>query len=170
MTKPMSKKAKFVSTILGIILIGATGYILVGRWQQGQGENVCQFSWREIDPSMATVAEIDGKRQRLCCPACALATAQQRGTPIRIVRLSDFNTKQPLDPKTAFLVQGSDINPDMHSQPLVDAEKQPHPVHYDRCTPGILAFQTREQAETFQREHGGEILQIADLKPHLVVK
>lgn len=170
MTKPISRSATLLGTIFGIVLISATGYILVERWQQGKRENICQFSWREIEPNMATVAEIDGKRQRICCPACALATAQQRGIPIRIVQLSDFNTKQPLDPKTAFLVQGSDINPDMHSQPLVDTDKQPHPVHYDRCMPGILAFQTRQQAETFQREHGGELLQISDLKSHLLVQ
>lgn len=170
MPRPMSKKAELVSVILGLALIGATGYLIVGRWQQGRRENVCQFSGREIDPSMATVAEIDGKRHRLCCPACALATAQQTRTPVRIIEMTDFATKKPLDPKTVFLVRGSSVNPDMHSQPLLDAEKQPFPVHYDRCTPSILAFQSREQADTFQREHGGEVLQISDLKPDVLAR
>ena len=155
---PISRKGTLVSAILGVALIGAAGYALVAYWQQGRRENICPFSWREIDPSMATVAEIDGKRQRLCCPACALATAQQSGTPVRIVEMTDFNTKKPLDPKTAFLVRGSNVNPDMHSQPLVDAESQPHPVHYDRCAPSLLAFQTRQQAEAFRRENGREVL------------
>lgn len=170
MPKSMSRKAKLVSAVLAVALIGGTGYILVERWQQGSRQNVCQSCWREIHPSMATVGEVDGKRQQFCCPACALTTAQQSGTPVRIVQLTDFNTKQPLDPKMAFLVRGSNINPDLHSQPLVDPQKQPHPVHYDRCTPSILAFQTRQQAETFQRENGGDILQISDLKPHLLVR
>ena len=170
MATPISRNAKLVSAILAIALIGATGYMLVGRWQKTQQENVCQACWREVHPGMETVGENKGKTERFCCPACALTTAQQGGTPIRILRLTDFNTKKPLDPKTAFLVQGSDINPDMHSQPLVDADKQPHPVHYDRCTPSILAFQTHEEAQTFQREHGGAVLPLSDLKPDLLVK
>ena len=170
MPKPISRNVKLVGAILGVALICATGYLLVGRWHKDQSEGICQACWREVHPGMETVGQNKGKTERFCCPACALTTAQQSGTPIRILRLTDFNTKQPLDPKTAFLVQGSDINPDMHSQPLVDADKQPHPVHYDRCTPSILAFQTRKEAETFRRDHGGEILQVSDLKPHLVVQ
>jgi hypothetical protein len=165
-----SSRIKILTTVVFVGLIGAAGYILAGRWQQHRNENMCQYSFREIVASTATIAEIDGKQERVCCPACALATARQRGISLKLLQLSDFNTKQPLDPKTAYLIRGSDVNPDMHSEPLVDAEKQPLPVHYDRCEPGILAFKTKSEAVAFQHQHGGSVLQVSDLGPDLIVQ
>lgn len=166
----MSNRRKWVISSIGIILVAIAGYAVFEyqRQMRGNTENACQICWRPIHVSMLTVGEVDGEEKRFCCPACALTTAQQTGHSVKILRLTDFNTNQPLDPKAAFLVRGSDINPDIHSQPLIDQEKRPAPVHFDRCAPSILAFRSRREAQAFQRDHGGELLQIAELKPHLV--
>ena len=163
-------KTKLFSATIALILVAVAGYAVFEYQRQARenAENVCQICWRPVHDSMLTVGEVSGEEKRFCCPACALTTAQQSGQPVRLTRLTDFNTNQPLDPKAAFLVRGSDVNLDMHSQPLVDQEKRPVPVHFDRCTPSILAFRSREEAQAFLKEHGGELLQIADLKPHLV--
>ena len=166
----MSKGKKLFSMTITLILVGLAGFAVV-KWQsqmRQNAQNVCQICWRPVHSSMLTVGEVNGEETRFCCPACALTTAQQTGKPVRLTRLTDFNSNQPLDPKAAFLVRGSDVNLDMHSQPLVDQEKRPVPVHFDRCTPSILAFRSREEAQAFQRDHGGELLQMAALKPHLV--
>ena len=166
----MSKNKKLFSATVAVVLLAVASYA-VFQWQRQMRENagtVCQICWRPVHSSMLAVGEVNGEEKRFCCPACALTTAQQSGQPVRLTRLTDFNTNQPLDPKAAFLVRGSDVNLDMHSQPLVDQEKRPVPVHFDRCTPSILAFRSREEAQVFLKEHGGELLQIADLKPHLV--
>ena len=163
-------KTKLFSATIALILVAVAGYAVFEYQRQARenAENVCQICWRPVHDSMLTVGEVSGEEKRFCCAACALTTAQQIGKPVRLTRLTDFNSNQPLDPKAAFLVRGSDVNLDMHSQPLVDQEKRPVPVHFDRCTPSILAFRSREEAQAFLKEHGGELLQIADLKPHLV--
>ncbi|MBI2819790.1 MAG: hypothetical protein HYX73_07410 [Acidobacteria bacterium] len=166
----MDKNKKWFSATMVLVLMVVASYA-VFQWQRQirqDTENVCQICWRPVHSSMLTMGEVNGEEKRFCCPACALTTAQQTGRPVHLTRLTDLNINQPLDPKTAILVRGSDVNLDMHSQPLVDQEKRPVPVHFDRCTPSILAFRTREEAQTFQRDHGGELLQITDLKPHLV--
>jgi len=165
-------KTKLFSATIALILVAVAGYAVFEYQRQARenAENVCQICWRPVHSSMLTVGEVNGEETRFCCPACALTTAQQTGKPVRLTRLTDFNSNQPLDPKAAFLVRGSDVNLDMHSQPLVDQEKRPVPVHFDRCTPSILAFRSREDAQAFQKDHGGEVLQIADLKPNLVIR
>ena len=163
-------KTKLFSAAIALILVAVAGYAVYEYQHQARENagNVCQICWRPVHSSMLAVGEVNGEEKRFCCPACALTTAQQTGQPVRLTRITDFNTNQPLDPKTAFLVRGSDVNLDMHSQPLVNQEKRPVPVHFDRCTPSILAFRSREEAQSFQQAHGGELLQMADLKAHLV--
>ena len=164
----MFNNSKWVGAAFGVAVVVLAGYV-VFRSQQQSDQDICQHSGREIQPGLLTIGEVEGKTERFCCPACALTAALQTGKPVRIFRLTDFNTRQPLDPKTAFLVRGSDTNQCTHPHPLTDDAKQPLPIHFDRCLPSMLSFGTRQAAETFQREHGGELLRIADLAPHLTV-
>ena len=165
----MSIKKNWAVLAAGIAVVAFAGYG-VWEWQQQGQEDICQHSWRKIHPGVLTIGEVDGKEARFCCPACALTTAQQTGKPVRVLRLTDFYPHQPLDPAKAFLVRGSEMNLCTHPHPLVSEEKQPFDVHFDRCAPSILAFRSREEADAFRQEHGGEVLQIADLQPHLVVR
>jgi len=162
----MASKNKWLASIVGIAAVAVAG-VGIFQWQQRREENICHHSWRDIHPGVLTIGEVDGKQERFCCPACALTTAMQTGKPVRILRLTDFNTQKPLDPKEAFLVRGSDANLCAHPHPLTDQDKQSFPVHFDRCLPSMVAFGTVQKAEAFQQEHGGEMLRIADFSPHL---
>ena len=165
----MSRNSKWVGSAFGVAIVALAGYFLF-RSQQQSHPDICQHSGRDIPPGVLTIGEVEGKTERFCCPACAFTAAVQTGKPVRILQLTDFNTHHSRDPETAFLVRGSDTVLCTHPHPLTDDAKQPLPVHFDRCLPSILAFGTRESAEAFQRERGGELLQIADLAPHLTVQ
>jgi nitrous oxide reductase accessory protein NosL len=45
----------------------------------------------------------------------------------------------------------------------MNADKRASDVHYDRCSPSILAFAQRSDAAQFAREHGGEVLRFSEL-------
>ena len=47
----------------------------------------------------------------------------------------------------------------------VSGDKQPMHVHFDRCSPSLLAFAKREAAEAFMREHGGRMVRFSELEP-----
>ncbi|MBI4463601.1 MAG: hypothetical protein HY647_02750 [Acidobacteria bacterium] len=164
----MSSNSKWVGSAFGVAVVALAGYFIFRSGQQSHAD-ICHHSDRVIQPGVLTIGEFEGKTQRFCCPACALTTALQTGKPVRMIRLTDFDTHQPLEPKAAFLVRGSDTVLCTHPHPLTDDARQPLPVEFDRCLPSLLAFGTREAAEAFRQEHGGELLRLADLSPHLTV-
>jgi hypothetical protein len=112
---------------------------------------------------MRTLAVINGRSRVFCCPACALSEHEQEGKPIHIAELTDFLTGAKLSPDHAFVVKGSDINMCATKHEMMDADKRPADVHYDRCSPSLLAFGSQSDAAHFVREHGGEIRSFSEI-------
>ena len=98
-----------------------------------------------------------------CCPSCALSERQQSGNAVRITAFTDFHSGLTLDPSGAFLVRGSNINPCTGHGAHLGSDKQPLDTHFDRCSPGLIAFGGIRQAQAFALEHGGQIIQFSDL-------
>ncbi|HWA16777.1 MAG TPA: nitrous oxide reductase accessory protein NosL, partial [Gemmatimonadales bacterium] len=65
-------------------------------------------------------------------------------------------------PASAYVVRGSDLNMCTRTQEVVDSDKHPAGLHYDRCAPSLIAFARRHEAARFAREHGGEVLRFPD--------
>jgi len=63
-----------------------------------------------------------------------------------------------LSPNDAYVVKGSDVNMCAQAHEIIDADKRPADVHYDRCAPSLLAFAQEREAIQFSREHGGTVL------------
>ena len=124
---------------------------------------ICEICQRPIHSNSLTVAEIGDRRQTFCCPACALASHAQGSQPQKVVELADYETGGRLAPREAYLVRGSDINPCARVRPLIDQDKEPHQVHYDRCSPSILAFAGKDTAAAFARAHGGTVMRFEEL-------
>jgi hypothetical protein len=61
--------------------------------------------------------------------------------------------------ETASYVEGGDIAYcTMHSAPVT---RQPQGVavrEYDRCLPSLVAFRSKQNAEDYQKQHGGQVL------------
>ncbi len=150
-----------------IVLVGIGVGLLYVAWRltSTTAEAVCEVCNRPVHMETRTVALIGGEREVFCCPTCAVHAAQQAGNELEFVKFTDYATGWPVEPKDAFLVRGSDVNPCLAHEPevLTDMEKQPAAITFDRCAPSILAFATREAAEDFIREHGGELFRTEDL-------
>ena len=74
-----------------------------------------------------------------------------------------FLTGEKLSPAEAFIVKGSDVNMCAQTRELVDEEKRPADLHYDRCSPSILAFKQKSEAMEFVRQHGGQVSPFSEI-------
>jgi nitrous oxide reductase accessory protein NosL len=78
--------------------------------------------------------------------------------------VSDFFHRRRLDAPKAFYVEGSSVHLCCGEMaPRRDAEGGQYVVAWDRCLPSLVAFETREDAETFRRQNGGTLKTYAEL-------
>ena len=151
-----------VGGILGAVCVAALGYS-AWRFVSAREQQVCGACQRPIHGDSRTVATLAGRTVRFCCPSCALSERQQSGEGVRVTALTDFRSGQRLDPSRAFLVRGSDVNPCAGHAMHLNPDKQPMQAQFDRCSPSLLAFSGREEAQAFAREHGGQVIRFTDL-------
>lgn len=157
----MTGRRWLVALAMIAIAIGLayTGY-LTYRGPQGEQCYACQ---RAIHAHSRTVGLVNGRARVFCCPACALSEHEQEGKPIQVTELTAFLTGAKLSPTDAFVVKGSDVNMCARTHELMDADKRAADVHFDRCSPSMLAFGRRDEAVQFAREHGGEVLPFKEI-------
>jgi hypothetical protein len=151
-----------VGGILGVVLVAALGYS-AWRFVSAREQQVCGACQRPIHGDSKTVATVAGRTVLFCCPSCALSERLQSGEAVRVTGLTDFRSGQRLDPSGAFLVRGSDVNPCAAHGMHVNLDKRPMQAQFDRCSPSLLAFSGREQAQAFAGEHGGQVIRFTDL-------
>ena len=84
--------------------------------------------------------------------------AAPAGKPIRVTQLTSFLNGNALDPESAFLVRGSNVNMCERTHELMEENKRTADLQYDRCAPSLIAFAQRGEALQFAREHGGEVV------------
>lgn len=143
---------------LASVLAGAAlGYSGWRNFRSSEPEE-CYACRRSIHAHSKTVAFADGRSRLFCCPACALSQHEQTGKPVTITRLTSLLTGEPLVPENAYLVRGSDVNMCIHEREIIDADKRPADLQYDRCSPSLNAFAQRSEAAQFAKQHGGEVL------------
>lgn len=148
--------------LVAIIVFAGLGYS-AWRYVSERGAQSCQACMRPVHAHMKTVAIVDGKRGVYCCPACALSAHQQSGKKVQVIELTDYLTNTPLKPEDSYVVRNSDVNPCLqHHKPIVGEDRQPLESHFDRCTPGVLAFQDQKSAAMFASEHGGQVARYSD--------
>ena len=153
---------RWLSVVAVVVVAVGLGYAAFTVYRSSQAEQ-CYACQRAVHAHMRTVAVVGGRQRVFCCPACALSEHEQEGKPIKITELTDFMTGTKLAPDQAFLVKGSDVNICARTQELVGADKQPADLHYDRCSPSLLAFRQRSDGARFVQEHRGEILPFSEI-------
>ena len=155
-------------TGLGFALLLGLGFLLAyAGWSTRPSSSplTCQACDRPLHAGSRTVGLVDGKREVFCCPACALTAHRQNGKPVKLVSLTDYKTDTEITPGNAYIVEGSDLNLCVHQHMLMDNQKQPLPLEFDRCSPSMIAFANRQEAERFLAQHGGTLLPFQDLAP-----
>jgi hypothetical protein len=158
----MTRKGTMFGVVVLLAIASALVYAGWTIWTSSSSQ-VCRVCNRPIHDMTRTVGLMDGKREVFCCPTCALTEHHQSGEKVKLVEVSDFNTRSPLAPSNATFVAGSDLNCCVEDHVLLGQHEQVSPMEFDRCSPSIFAFAQRKEAETFQKQHGGTILSFEDL-------
>lgn len=149
--------------LLCFALVLLSGLSYAGwRYVHAREQN-CAACLRPVHLNTATKALVNGKPKEYCCPACAMSDRKQTGLDVKVLSLTEYTTGAVLHPETAFIVRGSDRNSCTHHEAPRGMDKQPVQAHFDRCSPSLLAFSTRDRAAAFAREHGGKVMPFADV-------
>lgn len=157
----MAKKASIAALIVLLVLAGlfASGYWVVSR----RSETVCGVCQRPIKPEIGVLAEIGGRRKRVCCARCAITEAHQEHTSLRLIYVTDYTTRKQIDPQQAWFVEDSQKMACDHDMAMVDMTKHSEQLSFDRCAPGAFAFARREDAEAFVAQNGGVVRRVKEM-------
>jgi hypothetical protein len=155
-------------TIVLLALLAAVGGLIYTAWQwrEGSRSDGCQVCRRHLHAGSQVVALQQERKEAFCCPTCAVTFGRQAEQAVRVVELTDFESGSRISPTEAYLVQGSDVNLCLQHPVLTDSQKQPASMQFDRCSPSVLAFSSRQAAEAFRQEHGGRLLPFSALPLH----
>lgn len=154
-----------VFTVLAVLAVAAIGFAGCDKIETLMHGDRCVLSDRVIHPRMAaTIAVQDGPSGRTCCIRCAITYAQQTGKDVRVVSVTDYLTHKQLAPDKASYVTGSDVAPCVGPRvKATGSRRECCFLGWDRCSPSTVAFANIQEAQRFQREHGGRIETFADL-------
>ena len=149
-------------TLLALAAIGLASYVAY-RYETRPNPNFCNICNRPIHPGMSFLVQTDGHTERACCPRCGMHYALNHPGKDQRLWATDMNSGKMIPAETAYYDEGGNINYCATHGEAVQRQPQGVSVRdYDRCLPTLVAFQTRAEAETYQREHGGRVLNYAE--------
>jgi hypothetical protein len=155
-------------TILALGTIVALGFVAYRR-EKSRAPALCQVCDRMIPRETAFRLDTASGEIHACCPACAIHYMLQEGPKVRDTWATDFVSGRMIPASSAYYDDGGDMQYCTRDKPPV--EREPDGVRmrvYDRCLPTLVAFSTREEADTYRRQHGGRVLSydeaVANLK------
>lgn len=92
-----------------------------------------------------------------CCPRCGLHYAISKNKKATAFGATDFASGQRIDATKAAYVSGSNVSPCANPEARRDAFGCCAVKGFDRCMPSLIAFATRADAKSFQKQHGGDL-------------
>lgn len=149
-----------IVAILAIVFVSAAA-VGARSYVRSRADQACAACRRPVHAHSRTIAVALGKEANYCCPSCALSERIQTRARVQVTALTDHVTGSPIAPDGAWLVRGSDVQ--MCARMTADPRPDKHPMeaHYDRCSPGLVAFSSETAAAAFVRRHGGQIVRFA---------
>ncbi len=141
-----------VVPVIVALFAGAVYFLFLGQ------PVVCDHCGRPLhQETLYKVHLRDGEVRHSCCPRCGLYFQQGRDDVVRL-EVADFRTSKLMDATQAFYVEDSSVNMCYLDTPVHrHIEGTESTLAWDRCMPGLLAFESREDAEAFSRDKGGTI-------------
>ena len=156
----MRSKAILVGFTALLAIVGAS--LLAYRWEASSRPAICQICARDISKQTEFRMQTDHGAITACCPTCALHYLWHHPGSVRQALATDFASGRMIPAASAYYDEGGDVQYCTARHPPV--ERGPEGVSrrvYDRCLPPLVAFKTRAEAETYQKEHGGRVLDYA---------
>jgi hypothetical protein len=147
-----------------LISLGSIAVITaLGVWaffsMSGPTEGLCRVCDRSLHHTVTYRMQVSRGSESACCPRCGMHYQIEHPGEVKKAWATDLMTGRLIDAETAVYVEGGDVAYcTMHSSPV-----QHHPQglavrDFDRCLPTLVAFSSYPEAENYQREHGGEIM------------
>jgi hypothetical protein len=145
------------------VAVAALAVLLLASLSCRREPATCAICRMPIPADTYTGVSMDGRREIVCDPRCALTYQEQTGKPVGLEVVTDFRSRTRLEPRDAFYVTGSDVAPDSHTTAVRAWPATTAELHWHRCLPSVLAFRKRDDAEAFRRQHGGRLTSLAEL-------
>ena len=141
-----------VGPVIVALLVGAVYFLYLDQ------PAVCDQCRRPLhQETLYRIHLRDGEVRQACCPRCGLHFQQGRDDVVAL-EVADFRTSELLDATQSFYVEDSSLNMCYLDDPVHrQIEGTASTLAWDRCMPGLIAFQTREDAVAFSRKNGGTI-------------
>ena len=154
------KPRNMIVTLVALLAIGVTSFWAFRYEQRRERAGMCPFCDRMVHSATAYRIKVGNRVVEACCPRCGMhAQVNQRQATNGIAWATDLNTGESVPAESAVYVEGGDVQYCTHGdQPVT---RQPHGVsvrEYDRCLPTLVAFKTPQEAEAYQKQHGGRVL------------
>lgn len=140
-----------------IVAVSVLAYRRVAR----APADLCQVCQRSLHAGVTYHLEMaDGTREAACCPRCGMHLQVERPGLVRRAWATDLATSEEIPAATAVYVEGGDVEYcTMHEAPVRRAPEGVAARDYDRCLPTLVAFKIRGEAEQYQAQHGGRVLE-----------
>ena len=148
-------------TFLALAAIGLASYFAY-RFETKPNPNFCNICNRPIHGGMAFLIDVDGHTEHACCPRCGMHYTVNRPGKVTKAWATDLNSGASIPAETAYYDEGGNV--DYCAAHAEAVQRQPQAVavrEYDRCLPTLVAFKTRPEAQTYQKQHGGRVLNYA---------
>lgn len=156
--------ARRISYAALVLLVVVSGLLILGEWSvQKRSKELCGICQRHIHQQAGVIAEIGGKRHHVCCAHCAITEGFQEHKWVKLIEVTDYNTRRKLDPAHAWYVDGSRIVACTHDMTRMDEMKRVENTAFDRCSPGTFAFATHDDADSFAATNGGAVRSLGEM-------
>jgi hypothetical protein len=77
---------------------------------------------------------------------------------------TDFSNGKLINAESAFYLEGSDLMQCCTSTTMRTDSGTICEMHYDRCMPSLVAFANLQDAQSYQQEHGGRVIELAEAR------
>jgi len=152
------KAKEFWITALALGAIAAVS-VVAYRYVSQPPRDLCRVCARGLHPGVTYRLELSAGKEDACCPRCGMHYAIQHPGAVKKAWATDLTTGVFIEAESAYYVEGGDVEYcTMHSTPV---EREPQGVRvrdYDRCLPSLVAFSSRQEADAYQKQHGGQVL------------
>jgi len=146
------------SMLVLAILVGT----VIFRREAGRTNQICEVCQRPVHAGMGYRLVLAKGSQTACCPRCGIHYDLNHPGIVHAAFAKDFYTGAEIPAEKAYYVEGGNEVYCAHVKPLERKELESSAqLAYDRCLPTLVAFKTRPEAETYQKEHGGRVLNYA---------
>ena len=141
---------RLISTIFSFFVLIFLSISLVNAMEQGHNTDmrceICGMGIIKGGKGNFVIELKDGSTRTTDSPDCGMLLRGNLSDNVKSAKVTDYNTKELINADSAYYVKGADIT-----------------TKKDKLEKGLMpnsmvAFSTKEKAEAFQKEHGGEVL------------